>query len=111
MKPHETFAALLSLREDLALALTAARALDTTLSQTAMRFQGRLAFDAHYNGLAFDMTEGERIAHAMLEADVVFLGNKVSSSAVNVWTTPTTISISWSVPARRRCWRLQRVCH
>ena len=58
-----------------ALTLTAARALDTTLSQTAMRFHGRLAVDAHYNGLALDMTEGERIAHAMQGADVVFLGN------------------------------------
>jgi ribulose-5-phosphate 4-epimerase/fuculose-1-phosphate aldolase len=31
--------------------------------------------DANYNGLALDMTEGERIAHAMNGADVVFLGN------------------------------------
>ncbi len=58
-----------------ALTLTAARALDTTLSQTAMRFHGRMAVDAHYNGLALDMSEGERIAHAMQGADVVFLGN------------------------------------
>lgn len=58
-----------------ALSLTAARALDTTLSQTAMRFHGRVAVDAHYNGLALDMGEGERIAHAMQGADVVFLGN------------------------------------
>ncbi len=58
-----------------ALTLTAARALDTRLSQTAMRFHGRVAVDAHYNGLALDMTEGERIANAMQGADVVFLGN------------------------------------
>jgi len=58
-----------------ALTLTAARALDTTLSQTAMRFHGRLAVDAHYNGLALDMAEGERIACAMQGADVVFLAN------------------------------------
>ena len=58
-----------------ALTLTAARALDTGLSQTAMRFHGRVAVDANYNGLALDMTEGERIAHAMNGADVVFLGN------------------------------------
>ena len=58
-----------------ALTLTSARALDTTLSQTAMRFHGRVAVDAHYNGLALDMTEGERIARAMHGADVVFLGN------------------------------------
>jgi len=58
-----------------ALTLTQARALDTTLSQNAMRFHGRLAVDAHYNGLALDAGEGERIAHAMRGADVAFLGN------------------------------------
>jgi ribulose-5-phosphate 4-epimerase/fuculose-1-phosphate aldolase len=58
-----------------ALTLTEARALDTCLSQNAMRFHGRLAADPHYNGLALDASEGERIAHAMQGADVVFLGN------------------------------------
>lgn len=58
-----------------ALTLTVDRALDTTLSQNAMRFHGRVAVDAHYNGLALDASEGERIARAMQGADVVFLGN------------------------------------
>ena len=58
-----------------ALTLTADRALDTTLSQNAMRFHGRTAVDAHYNGLALDAGEGERIAAAMGDADVGFLGN------------------------------------
>ena len=62
-----------------ALTLTADHTLDTTLSQTAMRFHGRVAVDAHYNGLALDAAEGERIARAMLTdrgaADVVFLAN------------------------------------
>jgi len=58
-----------------ALTLTQARALDTTLSQNAMRFHGRVAIDAHYNGLALDASEGERIAHAMQGAEVAFLGN------------------------------------
>jgi ribulose-5-phosphate 4-epimerase/fuculose-1-phosphate aldolase len=58
-----------------ALTLTADRALDPRLSQTAMRFYGRIAVDAHYNGLALDAAEGERIAGAMQGADVVFLGN------------------------------------
>ena len=58
-----------------ALTLTADRALDTALSQSAMRFHGRVAVDAHYNGLALDAAEGERIARAMQGADVVFLGN------------------------------------
>lgn len=58
-----------------ALTLTTDRALDTTLSQGAMRFHGRLAIDAHYNGLALDTTEGERIARVMQQADIAFLGN------------------------------------
>ena len=58
-----------------ALTLTTDRALDTTLSQNAMRFHGRVAVDAHYNGLALDDAEGERIARAMGGADVCFLGN------------------------------------
>jgi len=58
-----------------ALTLTGARGLDTTLSQNAMRFHGRVAKDAHYNGLALDHREGERIARAMNGADVAFLGN------------------------------------
>jgi ribulose-5-phosphate 4-epimerase/fuculose-1-phosphate aldolase len=59
----------------MALALTANRALDTTLSQTAMRFHGRVAVDADYGGLALDQREGERIARAMNGADVAFLAN------------------------------------
>jgi len=58
-----------------ALTLTGARGLDTTLSQNAMRFHGRVARDAHYNGLALDHREGERIARAMNCADVAFLAN------------------------------------
>jgi ribulose-5-phosphate 4-epimerase/fuculose-1-phosphate aldolase len=58
-----------------ALTLTAERCLDTTLSQNAMRFCGRIAVDARYNGLALDASEGERIARAMGSADVAFLGN------------------------------------
>lgn len=58
-----------------ALTLISDRALDPALSQTAMRFHGRLAVDAHYNGLALDAAEGERIARAMGSADVVFLAN------------------------------------
>jgi ribulose-5-phosphate 4-epimerase/fuculose-1-phosphate aldolase len=58
-----------------ALTLTQDCALDTTLSQNAMRFHGRIARDPHYHGLALDASEGERIAHAMQGADVAFLGN------------------------------------
>lgn len=58
-----------------ALTLTRDRALDTTLSQNAMRFHGRIAVDADYNGLALDASEGHRIAVAMQGADIAFLGN------------------------------------
>jgi ribulose-5-phosphate 4-epimerase/fuculose-1-phosphate aldolase len=58
-----------------AFTLTRARALDTTLSQNAMRFHGRIAIDNNYNGLALDHTEGERIANSMNGADIAFLGN------------------------------------
>ena len=59
----------------MALTLTAERALDTTLSQNAMRFHGRVAIDGRYNGLALDAAEGERIARTMQGADVAFLAN------------------------------------
>lgn len=58
-----------------ALTLTRERALDTTLSQNAMRFHGRVGTDPVYNGLALDHAEGERIARAMGGADVAFLAN------------------------------------
>ena len=58
-----------------ALTLTADRALDTTLSQGAMRFHGRVAVDAHYNGLALDVAEGERIARGLQGREVGFLAN------------------------------------
>ena len=59
-----------------ALTLTADRALDPTLSQNAMRFMGRIGIDAHYNGLALDVAEGERIARTMQHGKgVAFLAN------------------------------------
>jgi len=58
-----------------ALTLTTDRVLDTTLSQGAMRFHGRIAVDPNYNGLALGVEEGERIARAMGKADIAFLGN------------------------------------
>ncbi|WP_454692236.1 aldolase [Achromobacter aloeverae] len=58
-----------------ALTLTSRRMLDTTLSQSAMRFHGRVATDGKYNGLALSPAEGERIARAMNGADIAFLGN------------------------------------
>ncbi len=58
-----------------ALTLTTQRALDTTLSQNAMRFHGRIAIDENYNGVALNHAEGERIAGVMQNSDIAFLGN------------------------------------
>jgi ribulose-5-phosphate 4-epimerase/fuculose-1-phosphate aldolase len=58
-----------------ALTLTVDRCLDTTLSQSSMRYHGRVAVDPHYAGAALDAAEGERIARAMQGADVAFLAN------------------------------------
>ncbi|WNJ88004.1 aldolase [Bosea sp. 685] len=41
--------------------------------QTALKFYGRTAFDRDYNGLALDESEGDRIAGAIGDADIVFM--------------------------------------
>ena len=43
--------------------------------QTSLKFYERLAVDEHYNGLALDNAEGERIARAAGTADVLMLKN------------------------------------
>jgi len=43
--------------------------------QSALKFYGRTAVDEAYNGLALDEAEGDRIAAAMGEADIVFMRN------------------------------------
>ncbi|MDR6235288.1 aldolase [Pseudomonas oryzihabitans] len=43
--------------------------------QTALKFYDRLSVDEDYNGLALDYAEGERIARAAGEADVLMLKN------------------------------------
>ncbi len=57
--------------------------------QTALKFHGRTAVDEAYNGLALDSTEGDRIAAAMGDADVVFLANHgvmvVGPSIAEAW--------------------------
>jgi ribulose-5-phosphate 4-epimerase/fuculose-1-phosphate aldolase len=57
--------------------------------QTALKFYGRTAVDEDYNGLALDETEGDRIAAAMGEADVVFMKNHgvmvVGPSIAEAW--------------------------
>ncbi len=57
--------------------------------QTALKFYGRTAVDEHYNGLALDEAEGDRITAAMGDADVVFLRNH------GVMVTGPTIAEAW----------------
>ncbi len=57
--------------------------------QTSLKFYGRVAVDEHYNGLALDEAEGDRIAEAMGDADVVFLRNH------GVMVTAPTIAMAW----------------
>jgi ribulose-5-phosphate 4-epimerase/fuculose-1-phosphate aldolase len=44
-------------------------------SQNALKFLGRVAYDDHYNGLALDEAEGERMCAQARDADVLFLAN------------------------------------
>ncbi len=44
-------------------------------SQNSLKFYNRVAYDEHYNGLALDEAEGERMCGEMRDADVLFLGN------------------------------------
>jgi ribulose-5-phosphate 4-epimerase/fuculose-1-phosphate aldolase len=41
--------------------------------QSALKFYGRTAYDREYNGLAFDASEGARIADACGDADIIFM--------------------------------------
>ena len=43
--------------------------------QTALGFYNDVAYDPMYNGLAFDESEGERLAHALGQKSVLMMGN------------------------------------
>lgn len=43
--------------------------------QTALKFYGRVAVDADYNGLALDEREGDRIAGVLGDKDILFMRN------------------------------------
>lgn len=45
------------------------------VSQNSLKFHGRVAYDDHYNGLALDEAEGNRMCAQAREADVLFLAN------------------------------------
>jgi len=57
--------------------------------QTALKFYGRTAVDRAYNGLALDEREGQRIAEAIGEADIVFMKHHgvmvVGGSIAEAW--------------------------
>jgi ribulose-5-phosphate 4-epimerase/fuculose-1-phosphate aldolase len=57
--------------------------------QTSLKFYGRLAVDEHFGGLAFDNSEGDRIAAALGSAEVIFLKNHgvmvVARSIARAW--------------------------
>lgn len=57
--------------------------------QTSLKFYGRTAVDDHYNGLALDAAEGDRIAATLGSADVLFLQNH------GVMVTGPTIAEAW----------------
>jgi ribulose-5-phosphate 4-epimerase/fuculose-1-phosphate aldolase len=57
--------------------------------QTALKFYGRTAVDEQFNGLALDGAEGDRIAGAIGDADVVFLKNH------GVMVVGATIAEAW----------------
>lgn len=45
------------------------------VNQNSLRFYGDVAYDPDYNGLAEDVAEGDRIAEALGDKRVLFLGN------------------------------------
>jgi len=45
------------------------------VSQVALKFFGRDAYDDNYNGLALDAAEGARIVSGLKSADILFLAN------------------------------------
>lgn len=57
--------------------------------QTALKFWGRVTYDRDYNGLALDASEGERIAAAIGDADIVFMQNH------GVMVLAPTIAEAW----------------
>jgi ribulose-5-phosphate 4-epimerase/fuculose-1-phosphate aldolase len=60
--------------------------------QTALKFYGRTAVDSNYNGLALDEREGDRIAAAVGDADIVFMKHH------GVMVLAPTIAEAWGRP-------------
>jgi ribulose-5-phosphate 4-epimerase/fuculose-1-phosphate aldolase len=66
MHTHMPYATALTVLEDARL---------EWISQNALRFHGRVAYEDAYNGLALDEREGSRLAAKLHAADVLFLAN------------------------------------
>ena len=58
--------------------------------QTALKFYGRTAVDENFNGLALDNSEGDRIAAALADADILFMKNH------GVMVVAPTIAQAWN---------------
>ena len=63
---HMPYTTSLTLLEDGKLAM---------VEQNALMFDGRIAYDTEYSGLALDVEEGDRIAHAMGECSILMMAN------------------------------------
>ena len=67
--------------------------------QTALGFYNDIAYDTNYNGLAFDASEGERLAGALGDKSVLMMGNH------------GVLAIGESLPAAfERLYFLERAC-
>jgi len=90
MHTHQTWAMALNMLEDNRL---------VPASQTAAFFDGQIAYDDDYTGLAATLDEGERLARAMGVRPIVFMKNH------GVLVTGDAIA-----QAYRRLYRLELVC-
>ncbi|MEO7010643.1 MAG: class II aldolase/adducin family protein [Caldimonas sp.] len=90
MHTHQTWAMALNMLQDNRL---------LPASQTAALFDGQIAYDDDYTGLAATLEEGERLARAMDTRPIVFMKNH------GVLVTGATVA-----QAYRRLYRLERVC-
>jgi len=68
-------------------------------SQTAAFFDGQIAYDDHYQGLASSLDEGERLAECLGDKPILFMKNH------GVVVTGETVA-----QAYRRLYKLERVC-
>ena len=87
---HQTWAMALNMLQDNRL---------LPASQTAAFFDGQIAYDDHYTGLAASLEEGERLAALMGDKPIVFMKNH------GVLVTGDSVA-----QAYRRLYRLERVC-